>query len=131
MTLALNVLAVAIGGAIGASMRYLVAVLAHGAFGFNFPYGTFVVNVLGSLAIGYMLVLIPEHPEANPFIRLMLFTGILGGFTTYSAFSVETMQLVHDGQVQKALLNIFATLFSCFAAVWAGFHLARLLHGPA
>lgn len=120
--------AVAAGGALGASLRYLVASMTHGIFGHDFPYGTLVVNVIGSLIIGYMLVLLPEQEGAVPIVRLLLITGVLGGFTTYSAFSVETLQLMQDGHLTKAGLNIGITLVSCILAVWAGYLVADYVH---
>ena len=124
-----NLAAVAAGGALGASLRYLLANLTHDILGHEFPYGTLVVNVFGSLLIGYLLVLLPEQEGGVPIVRLLLITGVLGGFTTYSAFSVETLQLAQDGDLTKAALNIGITLLSCFVAVWAGFLLARVFHG--
>ena len=124
-----NLSAVALGGALGASLRYLIASIAHGMLGRDFPYGTLVVNVIGSLAIGYLLVLLPEAEAENPLLRLLLVTGLLGGFTTYSAFSVETLQLLHDGHAMRAGLNVAATLTFCFIAVWAGWLISRAVHG--
>jgi CrcB protein len=127
---AIKLMTVAAGGALGASLRYVIAALTHEIFGHNFPYGTLMVNILGSLIIGYLLVLIPTHESEVPFLRLLLITGVLGGFTTYSAFSVETLELVQDGHLTKAGLNIALTLGFCFVAVWGGFLIARLVHGP-
>jgi len=127
---AIKLMTVAAGGALGASLRYVIAALTHEIFGHNFPYGTLMVNILGSLIIGYLLVLIPTHDSEIPFLRLLLITGVLGGFTTYSAFSVETLELVQDGHLTKAGLNIALTLAFCFVAVWGGFLVARLVHGP-
>ncbi len=123
--------AVAAGGALGASLRYLIAAATHSVFGHDFPYGTLMVNILGSLIIDYLLVLIPAHESGIPFLRLLLITGVLGGFTTYSAFSVETLELAQNGHLTKAGLNIALTLGSCFVAVWAGFLAARLVHGQS
>jgi CrcB protein len=126
---AMKLAAVAAGGALGASLRYLIAAITHEFLGHDFPYGTLMVNILGSLIIGYLLILLPEQEVGIPVVRLLLITGVLGGFTTYSAFSVETLQLLQDGHLSKAGLNIAMTLFFCFFAVWAGFLTARLLHG--
>jgi len=123
-----NVLVVALGGALGASLRYLVAATAHGILGYAFPYGTLIVNVLGSLLIGYLAVLLPAAYGHSPILRLLLLSGILGGFTTYSAFSLETLTLLQEGQLTKAGLNIVLTVLSCLLAVWAGYLLARMLH---
>jgi CrcB protein len=126
---AMKLAAVAAGGALGASFRYMIAAVTHEFLGHDFPYGTLMVNILGSLVIGYLLVLLPEQEGGIPMARLLLITGMLGGFTTYSAFSVETLQLVQEGHLSKAGLNIVMTLALCFVAVWAGFLIARLVHG--
>ena len=123
--------AVAAGGALGASLRYLIAAVTHEFLGHDFPYGTLMVNIIGSFVIGYLLVLLPEQEGGIPILRLLLITGVLGGFTTYSAFSVETLQLLQDGHLNKAGLNIVMTLAFCFVAVWAGFLVARWMHPHA
>jgi CrcB protein len=123
--------AVAVGGAMGASLRYLAAHLTQSWLGRDFPYGTLLVNVVGSLVIGYLLELLPHTDGPVPFARLLLITGLLGGFTTYSAFSVETLQLIQDGHLTRAGMNIVLTLVFCFLAVWAGWLLGRLIHGTA
>jgi len=125
---AMKLATVAAGGALGASLRYMAAAVTHSLMGENFPYGTMMVNVLGSLIIGYMLVLLPDAEDSVPFLRLLLITGVLGGFTTYSAFSIETLQLLQDGNLNKAGLNVVLTLMLCFLAVWGGFLLGRGIH---
>ncbi|NND44550.1 MAG: fluoride efflux transporter CrcB [Xanthomonadales bacterium] len=124
----MKLLTVAAGGAIGASLRFLVAAATHGLLGKGFPFGTLLVNVLGSLLVGYLLVWLPEHDETVSLLRLLLVTGILGGFTTYSAFSVETLQLLQDGQLARASLNVALTVVLCLAAAWAGFAIGRGVH---
>jgi CrcB protein len=128
---AMKLFAVAVGGALGASLRYLIAAMTHGYLGHNFPYGTLVVNIIGSAMIGYLVVLIPETEGGIPITRLLLVTGLLGGFTTYSAFSVETLELLQDGHLTKAGLNITTTLFACLFAVWGGYLFARSVHGSS
>ena len=123
-----KILAVAVGGALGASLRYLAAATTHGMLGHAFPYGTLLVNVLGSLLIGYLVVLLPESGHNSPVLRLLLITGVLGGFTTYSAFSIETLTLLQEGQMVKAGLNIVLSVLVCLLAVWLGYLLARTLH---
>ncbi len=125
----MKLVAVAAGGALGASLRYLIAALTHEFLGHDFPYGTLMVNILGSAVIGYLVVLIPETEGGVPIVRLLLITGLLGGFTTYSAFSVETLEMMQDGHLSKAGLNIATTLLSCLLAVWAGYLVARVVHG--
>ncbi len=127
--LLLKVTVVAIGGGLGAGLRFLASEATHDLLGRHFPFGTLVVNVIGSLLIGYLLVLLPEGREPVPHLRLLLITGLLGGFTTYSSFSIETLQLLQEGAMDKALLNIAATFLVCLFAVWSGFALARVMHG--
>lgn len=110
-------LLVAAGGAIGSSARYAVALLASGA---TFPAGTLTVNLLGSLLIGMAM----EAMAASE-LRLFLVTGILGGFTTYSSFNQETLQLMRTGAWGTAFLNAALTLFGCLLAGFAGVMLAR------
>ena len=125
---AIKLVAVAAGGALGASMRYLLGAATHEFLGHDFPYGTLLVNVVGSLLIGYFMVLLPSSEDGVHITRLLLITGVLGGFTTYSAFSLETLQLVQDGHITKAGLNISMTFIFCFFAVWSGYLVARLIH---
>ena len=124
----MNLAAVAAGGALGASGRYMIASLTHSYLGKDFPYGTLMVNVLGSLLVGYMVVVFTGAEKTHPYLWLLLVTGVLGGFTTYSAFSMETLQLIQDGQLSKAGLNIFFTVVICFVAVWGGYLLGRGIH---
>jgi CrcB protein len=123
-----KLLAVAAGGALGATLRFLAAHFTHAWLGFAFPWGTLLVNVLGSAAIGYLFVLLPEVPEPAPLLRLLLITGLLGGFTTFSAFSIETLQLLQAGWVARATGYAGAMLALCLAGVWGGFLLGRALH---
>jgi CrcB protein len=123
-----KILVVALGGAFGASLRYLTAAFTHGLLGHAFPYGTLLVNLLGSFLIGYLVVVLPESHSHSSMLRLLLITGVLGGFTTYSAFSIETLTLLQEGQVLKAGLNIALTLLTCLLAVWGGYLLAKTLH---
>jgi CrcB protein len=122
---------VALGGGIGAGLRYLASSFTHSLLGSAFPYGTLLVNLLGSFLIGYLVVLLPGQGESSSLLRLLLITGVLGGFTTYSAFSIETLSLLQAGEPAKAMLNIALTLLSCLFAVWAGFLFARALHPAA
>jgi len=122
---------VAFGGAIGAMLRYSMAAMSANWLGRDFPYHTLIVNVTGSLMIGYLLVWLPHHDDSSEFVRLAVMTGVLGGFTTFSAFSMETLVLLQDGDVGKALANIALTLILCLLAVWLGFNTGRWLHPAA
>ncbi|MEJ8568261.1 fluoride efflux transporter CrcB [Elongatibacter sediminis] len=125
----LQVAAVALGGALGASLRYLIAIATHQLLGYGFPYGTLVVNAAGSALIGYLVVFLPDSAVGIPLLRLLLITGLLGGFTTFSTFSLETLVLAQNGHFLRAGLNVALTLVVCLGAVWLGYLLARGLHG--
>lgn len=118
-------LAIAGGGALGAVLRYGLGRWVQGAAGMSFPAGTLAVNVLGCLAMGLLYVWALERAAWGPEIRLFLFTGILGGFTTFSAFSLETVMLMEEGMAARAALNVLLSVVLCLAAAWVGLQLAR------
>lgn len=126
---ALQLAAVALGGALGATLRYVVAVGVHQLLGYGFPYGTLLVNTLGSAVIGYLVVFLPDTALGIPVVRLLLITGLLGGFTTFSTFSLETLVLVQNGHLGRAGLNVAASVLACLAAVWVGYRVAQAVHG--
>lgn len=118
-------LPIALGGALGAVLRYLCSLMVHSFAGTNFPYGTLLVNVLGSFAIGLLYVFIVEAASAIGHYRGPLIVGLLGAFTTYSAFSLETIHLIENGDVEKAGLNVILNVVLCLSACWLGLTLAR------
>lgn len=122
----MNLLLVAIGGAIGAGSRYLLGGWLKGYLGAGFPWSTFLINVSGSLAIGMALAL-TERGTFSPETSLFLTVGVLGGFTTFSTFSYETVQLLSRGHAGASLLNALGQFTLSMAAVYLGFALARLL----
>lgn len=124
----LAILAVAAGGALGAVMRYSAMLLTASWFK-DQHHGTMLVNILGSLLIGYLINLLPHDSSNNEFLRLALITGVLGGFTTFSAFSMDTLLLMQSGEVGRAMLNIVLTLSGTLIAVFIGFETGRLIHG--
>lgn len=122
----MNVLMVAVGGAIGASLRYLTVVWAARAFGPAFPAGTMVVNVAGSFAMGVLAVLLMERfPGAWGRYAPFLLTGVLGGFTTFSAYSLDALYLLERGRHAAAALYIGGSVVASIGALWAGLTLAR------
>lgn len=123
----LKVIAVAIGGSIGAATRYLVSTWAAERFGSNFPYGTLIVNVVGCFIIGIFMVLVTERVIANPYWRLLVAVGFLGGLTTFSSFGFETLKLVEDAQFQWAAFNILTNVFFGLFATWMGMTIARAI----
>ncbi len=114
---------VALGGAIGASLRYLVGTAALRVFGPAFPWGTLIVNLTGCLAMGILAAILATKSDTRlaPFVL----TGILGGFTTYSAFSLDAVTLWQRGETGSALTYILATTTGSLIAVIAGMALAR------
>lgn len=118
-------LAVLFGGAIGSALRYWISLLVDASLGTGFPFGTLTVNVLGSLLIGFADVILNIKFQGNDYIRLFLIVGMLGGFTTFSSFSIETINLIHSGLVLKAALNVFVSLITCIGAVFIGIEIAK------
>jgi fluoride exporter len=115
---------VALGGAMGSAARYkLSGWVLHQTIAWRFPAGTFSVNVLGCLAAGLIAGLVTKHDFFAPETRLLLLTGILGGFTTFSAFGLETMYLLKRGEVLVAGCNIVVSVAAGLVALWIGFEL--------
>ena len=115
-------LAVFIGGGLGAMSRYALTTLLAGKLG-NFPIGTFTANILGSFLMGVLLGIFSS--KTNETLRLLLTVGFLGGFTTFSSFSAETLTLIREGQMFSALINIFASVGIGLAVCAVGFTLTR------
>ena len=122
-----QVIAIAIGGAFGSVLRFGLSTWVHTLVGRGFPYGTLAVNVLGCLAMGVLFVLLVERMGASAVWRAGLLIGVLGGFTTFSSFSIETFNLIEQGAMAKAAGNMAASLVLCVGATWLGVILARQL----
>jgi CrcB protein len=120
-----QVLAIAGGGALGALLRYWVSSGIYTLAGRDFPYGTLVVNVFGSLAMGFLYIWLLERVPGSVATRAFLLIGLLGAFTTFSTFSVETLNLVEAGQVGRAVLNMLLSVVLCVGAAALGIMLAR------
>jgi CrcB protein len=119
---------VALGGAIGAVARYVIAGAVQRMTSPYFPYGTLAVNVVGCAAVGVVVGLALDRPSAiGPGLRLFLVIGVCGGFTTFSAFGYETLELLRADQFLSAFLNVGANLLAGVAAVWAGLALSRVM----
>jgi len=121
-----RIIAIAAGGAIGAVLRFWVSTGIYALLGREFPYGTLVVNVLGSLLMGFLYIFMLERITSIEW-RAALLIGLLGAFTTFSTFSLETMTLIEGGEPIKALVNIFISVSLCLLATWLGIQLARLV----
>jgi CrcB protein len=126
-----KILLVGAGGFAGSIGRYLLAggVQRLTPAG-TFPHGTLAVNVLGCLAIGFLGALAETRGVLGPEARLLLFIGVLGGFTTFSTFAFETLAMLRGGQLPRALANTSLHLLGCMVAVWLGDALGRGIGAP-
>lgn len=121
------VLLVAVGGALGSVARYkLGALILHHTLSWSFPAGTFAVNVLGCLVAGLLLGLGENYAFLTNEARVLIFTGFLGGFTTFSAFGVETIALIERGQIAVAAAYVVFSVLCGLAALWAAVKLGGL-----
>ncbi len=120
-----QVLAIGIGGAIGSLLRFWMSTWVHSFAGRGFPYGTLTVNVLGCLAIGVLFVLFTERFSDNTVLRAGVLIGVLGGFTTFSTFSIETFSLIEQGAHLKAFANMALSLVLCVSGTWLGVIIGR------
>jgi CrcB protein len=120
---------IALGSAIGGAARYGCTDLTARWLGASFPWGTLIVNVSGSLLIGFLAALMSPDGRlfAAPDARAFLMIGILGGYTTFSSFSLETLSLARNGEWLFAFANILLSVVLCLAAVWVGSAAAALL----
>ena len=121
-----NYLLVFAGGGIGAAARYWLSGLVYQRLGSEFPSGTLLVNVIGCLLIGFLMSLFEERFVLYPSLRIFLTIGILGGFTTFSSFSFETMALLRDGEVLYASANILLSVVMCLGGTWVGLTLGKI-----
>jgi CrcB protein len=120
---------ISLAGALGTAARYLVNLWAAQRWGTSFPYATMIVNVAGCFAIALVMHVVATRASFSPTLRLALTTGLMGGLTTYSSFSYETVRLAQEGARRAALLNFAVTTVACFAAVLLGLTTARAIVG--
>ncbi|MDH5784742.1 MAG: fluoride efflux transporter CrcB [Chromatiales bacterium] len=118
-------LAIAAGGAVGALLRFWGANWVYALMGRGFPYGTLAVNLFGSLLMGFCYVWLVERASLGPEWRALLMVGFLGAFTTFSTFSIETLNLIEGGAVFKAVLNMVLSVVLCVTAAWLGLFIGR------
>jgi fluoride exporter len=122
-----NVLCVGLGGFIGASLRYIISINSTKLFGAQFPYGTLIVNVIGGLFIGLIMELCITTNAISPSLKLFLVTGIIGGLTTFSTFSYETVTLFIEDNYVAGMLNTVLNLFLSIAGVVIGKFLIQII----
>ncbi len=118
---------VAAGGAIGSVLRFLMSGWVYSVAGRGFPYGTLAVNVVGSLLMGLLAVVLIERMALAPEWRAPILIGVLGGFTTFSTFSIETLALIDAGEHLKAVSNMVLSLLLCVGGCWLGVIVGRQL----
>jgi len=124
----LPILLVGAGGFLGSILRYVLSGWVHRILDNPwFPYGTLVVNVTGSLAIGFLAGLADSRSFFSSEARLFVFIGLLGGFTTFSSLTIETFSLARSAQLLAAAMNVTLQIFLGLVAVWLGNLLARLM----
>ena len=121
----INVLLVALGGALGAVTRFLVGALFARRFGVAWPYGTFFINVTGCFVIGLFLPILADRPGVHEAWKYLLPVGFVGAYTTFSTYEYETLRLVESGQLRLAGAYVLLSNVIGFAAVWIGVWLGR------
>jgi CrcB protein len=123
----LPILAVSLGAILGANARYLLTLYVAERLGAAFPYGTLLINVSGSLVIGFFLTLITDRYSVDPLWRLFFATGFLGAYTTFSSYTFETAQLMRGGEYGPAFLYLFGSVLAGMIGVFVGIAAARQL----
>lgn len=117
-----------LGSALGGVLRFAVIQIGARLFpGTLLPIGTWMANILGSFLIGWIAGWLSQTPRAleYPWVSPLVMVGVLGGFTTFSSFSLQTLALAREGDWGAAILNVVVSLFACLAAVWAGYRLGN------
>ena len=120
-------LAISIAAIIGANLRYFISRLAAREFGLIFPYGTLIINILGSFIVGFFVICTAERVLLDPRWRLLVVVWFCGSFTTFSSYAFESMSYFEQGQWMLMLANIFSNNLLCLGGALAGMALARAL----
>lgn len=123
-----NALLIFFGAGLGGLLRYYFSNFIHLFFSREFPYGTMFVNISGSLLMGILFVIIFDRFNGiSQQLRALMLIGFLGGYTTFSSFSIETLNLIESGEILKATFNVFFSVILCLSATWFGLLLGRQL----
>lgn len=125
----MNIVAIAIGGALGAVLRYLLMSAAGRVLGVGFPWGTLVVNIVGCVAMGVAIGVLARLSDADALWRSFVCIGLLGGFTTFSAFSLDAVVMVERGELMPAALYIIGSVVLSIVGLSAGLLLTRMVTG--
>ena len=124
-----NFFLVALGGSIGASIRYLFYLISKNFFPANYLFiNTLIINILGSFLIGYLVVFLENKIFSQDFLKYFLIIGILGSFTTFSTFSLETIELLVDKKFLLAFFYIFLSLFLCLSFTFLGLNFNKIVN---
>ena len=124
----MNFIFIAIGGALGSVLRYILANFINFYFKSPFPFGTISVNIIGSFAIGICYYLLKNSDFFNENLKLFLIIGLFGGFTTFSTFSLDFFKLVEQNQLSMAGGYVFIYVFLSLIAIFAGYFIAGFLN---
>jgi fluoride exporter len=123
----LNYIVISLGAALGGAFRYGLASFIQKRVESFFPYGTLLVNILGSFALGFIMYYLDEKDFLSPQMRLFLTVGICGGFTTFSTFSYETLNLIRNSQFLLATTNVLGSVFLCLIAIYLAYIISKAL----
>jgi len=123
----LSLLAIGIGGGFGSIARFVVSREMGNWLGNYLPYGTLTVNVAGSLALGWFITFFIDRPELSSALKLGLTVGFLGAFTTFSTFSYESLQLLLDGAIWRAIFNVVLNAAACIGMCYVGMQMAKMM----
>ncbi len=121
----MQTIAIALGGAVGALLRFWTSGAVYSVTGKQFPWGTLTVNVLGSLLMGILATLVVERVIVSPEMKNALLIGFLGAFTTFSTFSLDSLNLFYQGHAFKAVLYAVVSVTACILATWFGATVVR------